>query len=84
MNAEIEISNIKAMVLPEDAIINFEGTDYVFVQLKEKEYILTEVKTGTKQDNFVEIIDGNALTQKLIVTKGAYTLLTTLKNKPEE
>ncbi len=84
MNAEIETTKGNAMVLPEEAIVNFEGKDYVFVQLKEKEYILTEVKIGIKQEGFIEIINGNSFGQKLIVTKGAYTLLMKLKNKSEE
>jgi len=84
MNAEIETTKGKATVLPEEAIVSFEGKDYVFVQLKEKEYMLTEVKIGIKQEDFIEIISGDSFDQKLIVTKGAYTLLMKLKNKSEE
>ena len=84
MNAEIETTKGNAMVLPEEAIVNFEGKDYVFVQLKEKEFMLTEVKMGIKQEGFFEINNGDSFGQKLIVTKGAYTLLMELKNKSEE
>jgi cobalt-zinc-cadmium efflux system membrane fusion protein len=84
MNAEIETTKGNAMILLEEAIVNFEGKEYVFVQLKEREFILTEVKIGIKQNGLIEIVNGNSIQQKLIVTKGAYTLLMKLKNKSEE
>jgi len=84
MNAEIETKNIKALAIPEDAVVSFEGKEYVFVTEKDKEYTLTEVKTGSKENGFIEIVNGEKLTQKPVVTKGAYTLLMKLKNKSEE
>lgn len=84
MNADIEVKSNDVLTLPEEAIVNFEGKEYVFVTEKDKEYILTEVKTGSKENGFIEILNGEKLTQKQIVTKGAYTLLMKLKNKSEE
>ncbi|MDX2174795.1 MAG: efflux RND transporter periplasmic adaptor subunit [Bacteroidota bacterium] len=84
MNAEIETKNDYAMVLPEEAIVNFEGKDYVFVELKEREYFLTEIEIGIKQNGLIEILNGNSIKQKPIVTNGAYTLLMKLKNKSDE
>jgi cobalt-zinc-cadmium efflux system membrane fusion protein len=84
MNADIEVKSNHVLTLPEEAIVNFEGKEYVFITEKNKEYILTEVKTGSKENGFIEIHNGEKLTQKQIVTKGAYTLLMKLKNKSEE
>lgn len=84
MNAEIEATNGNALVLPEEAIVNYEGKDYVFVEIHEREYMLTEIKIGIKQDGLIEILNGNSINQKPVVTKGAYTLLMKLKNKSEE
>ncbi len=84
MNAEIEIKNINTLTIPEDAVVSFEGKEYVFVAEKDKTYSLTEVKTGIKDHGFIEIINGEDMAQKSIVTKGSYTLLMKLKNKSEE
>lgn len=84
MNADIEVKSNHVLTLPEDAIVNFEGKEYVFINDKRKEYNLTEVKTGSKENGFIEILGGEKISQKSVVTKGAYTLLMKLKNKSEE
>lgn len=84
MNADIEVKSNHVLTLPEEAIVSFEGKEYVFVTEKEKTYILMEVKTGSKENGFIEIVNGEKISQKSIVTKGAYTLLMKLKNKSEE
>ena len=84
MNADIEVKSNHVLTLPEDAIVNFEGKEYVFINDKGKEYTLTEVKTGSKENGFIEILGGEKISQKSVVTKGAYTLLMKLKNKSEE
>ena len=84
MNAEIEIKKNKALTLPEASIVNFESKEYVFIAEKESQFTLTEVKTGSKENGFLEISNGEPFLQKNIVIKGAYTLLMKLKNKSEE
>jgi len=84
MNAEIEIKSNDALTLPEEAVVNFEGKEYVFVVLDKTNFQLTEVSTGTNENGIVELIGGQPLSNKKIVTKGAYTLLMKLKNKSDE
>ena len=84
MNAEIETKNNNVLTLPEDAIVSFEGKEYIFITEKEKQFTLTEVKTGSKENGFVEISNGEQFLQKKIVIKGAYTLLMKLKNTEGE
>lgn len=84
MNAEIEIKSNNVQAIPEEAIISFEGKDYVFIQTGEKEFEMKQVETGAKENQFIEIINSSVLSEKSIVTKGAYTLLMVLKNKSEE
>jgi cobalt-zinc-cadmium efflux system membrane fusion protein len=84
MNAEIEIKADNVMTLPEEAIVTFEGKEFVFVALDKSTFKITEVNTGNSENGFVEIINGEDLTRKNIVTKGSYTLLMSLKNKSEE
>ena len=84
MNAEIEIKNMATLALPEDAVVNFEGKDYIFVEDKANQFSIIAVKIGNKEDGFIEISNGVALASKSIVRKGAYTLLMKMKNMAEE
>ena len=84
MNAEIEVKNNKIFALSEDAIVNFEGKNYIFVANGNQKYSMTEVELGAKENNFVEIKNTQVFDNQNIVTKGAYTLLMKAKNKEEE
>lgn len=84
MNAEIEIKNNNAYALPEEAIVRFENNQYIFLAGDEGTYAIQEVKTGSAENGFVEILAGETLIDKKIVMKGAYNLLMTMKNKVEE
>ncbi len=84
MNAEIEIKNNKAYALPEEAIVRFENKQYIFLAGDEGTYSIQEVKTGSSENGFVEIISGESLIGKKVVIKGTYNLLMTMKNKVEE
>ena len=85
MNAEVEIKMNNVSSINEDAIISHEGKDFVFVSNGKNQFELVEIKTGSSENNFTEInsVDRKDLTNALIVTKGAYSLLMQLKNKSE-
>jgi cobalt-zinc-cadmium efflux system membrane fusion protein len=84
MNAEIEIKSHETLAIPEDAIVSFEGLDYVFIKKVGMEFEMKAVETGVKENKYVEVINSASFAEKQIVTKGAYTLLMSLKNKSEE
>ncbi|WP_395626518.1 efflux RND transporter periplasmic adaptor subunit [Daejeonella sp.] len=84
MNAEIQLKNDSKLAISEDAIVNFENSDYVFVQKSNNTFEMTPVKIGTLENGFIEVINAENFKGKQLVTKGAYTLLMTLKNKSEE
>ena len=84
MNAEIAIKNAKAYVLPEEAIVLFEGKQYGFIKNTDKEYSMQLLETGTVDKGFVEILHAEKMASKDFVIKGAYSLLMSLKNKVEE
>jgi membrane fusion protein, heavy metal efflux system len=86
MNAEIEQSNYQAYVLPEEAIVNYEKQNYVFVAKTNNQFEMMAVETGTVQNGKVEIKLGtnNDLLKNSFVTKGAYTLLMKMKNTEDE
>jgi cobalt-zinc-cadmium efflux system membrane fusion protein len=84
MNAEIQVKNSKAAVLPAESIVQFEGKQYVYFVRGGNQYEMTEVKTGESENGFTEIIKQTSETLSgVYVTKGAYSLLMMMKNKAE-
>ena len=86
MNAEIEQNNYQAYVLPEEAIVNYEKQNYVFVKKTNNNFEMIPIETGAMQNGKVEIKPGtnNDLVKNAFVIKGAYTLLMKMKNTEEE
>ena len=84
MNAELKIKSLSSMTIAEEAIINFEGGNYVFVAGPANQFTMTAIETGIKENGCIEIKNNHTFTGKQIVTRGAYTLLMALKNKTEE
>ncbi|MGL2963732.1 efflux RND transporter periplasmic adaptor subunit [Flavobacterium sp. RSB2_4_14] len=84
MNADIEIKSNDVLTIPSEAVVNFEGKEYIFIVNNKNQFDMTEVKTGSAENGFIEILENEQFLNKIIVTKGAYTLLMTLKNKADE
>ncbi|WP_432709686.1 efflux RND transporter periplasmic adaptor subunit [Pedobacter sp.] len=82
MNAEVEINSLEQEALPDEAIVNFENNDYVFVETGKNTYQMTAVKKGKMEDGFTAVDE--SLKGKKMVVKGAYSLLMKLKNTSEE
>jgi cobalt-zinc-cadmium efflux system membrane fusion protein len=90
VRAVIETGNNAVDALPEEAVVQSEGKDFIFVlkskNEEETQFEMKEVTTGVRENGFVEVI----LPQELeaengkIVTEGAYTLLSKMKNSEEE
>lgn len=84
INALIQINNNNAFVLNNDAIVNYEGGKFVFIQNENKNtFSMQEVQLGTITDKVSEILNYDLLQNKSIVIGDAYTLLMVLKNKEE-
>lgn len=84
MNAEIGLKNKMRNVLSDEAVVHFEGKEYIFANTGKNKFEMIEIGTGESENGFIEIISKSDLTGKEIVVKGAYTLLMSLKNKEEE
>lgn len=85
MNAEIEVKNSKAMVLPEEAIVRFENRHYVFIKKPGNSFEMKEITVGNTDNGYVEILTTEeGLTGYEFVTKGAYSLLMSMKNTSED
>lgn len=92
LKAIIDLGDNTVNALPEEAIVNFEGNEYVFI-LKEKttetpihyHFEMLLVKKGVTERNFTEVIlPENFDTKTQIVVKGAYNLLAHYKNENSE
>ncbi|WP_428223747.1 efflux RND transporter periplasmic adaptor subunit [Flavobacterium sp.] len=83
MNAEIETTIPEAKTINNQAIVSYEGKDYLFIQVSQEKYQMTPVILGQSNKDFTEVKNALDFKDKTIVTKDAYTLLMVLKNKEE-
>lgn len=86
MNAEVEVSTNNAFVIPNDGLVRFEGKEYVFTQTENQKYQMQQVITRNTENGYTQITfsDSSDISNKIVVTKGAYTLLMKMKNTEEE
>lgn len=80
MNAEIQLAPKNVNVLPDDAVVSFEGRQYLFEETGNKKFEMKEVSIGEAKDGFTSILNAQDFMGKNIVVKGAYALLMKLKN----
>jgi cobalt-zinc-cadmium efflux system membrane fusion protein len=84
LKAMIETSNHQSTALPDEAIVGFEGVDYVFVQTAANTYKMVEVKKGNSERGYTEVwLPQGVPADAKIVIKGCYSLLGKLKNNEE-
>ncbi len=83
MNAEIEAQRMESWTVPDDAIVSFEGKEYVFVERGNQSFEMAEIQPGQKEAGRTQITNFQIFIGKKIVTKGAYTLLMKMKNVAE-
>ena len=84
MNAEIMVRNQAATVVPDEAVVQFNNKNYVFVPTDSLQFSMREVQAGISENGFT-VISGAAITPETkVVVKGSYTLLMMLKNKQED
>ncbi|MDP3557735.1 MAG: efflux RND transporter periplasmic adaptor subunit [Bacteroidota bacterium] len=86
LKAYVEAGTQRLSALPNEAIVNFEGKDYVFVAEKEANHFkMLEVTKGISELGYTEIVTQEGLSnESLIVINGAYDLLAKIKNSEEE
>jgi len=73
VNAKVIQASEKSHVLPNEAIVRIEGVPHVFVA-HPKGYAPQKVQTGKRNETYTLIKNFKELTDKKIVTKGAYFL----------
>jgi cobalt-zinc-cadmium efflux system membrane fusion protein len=89
VKAWIEKAADAVPVLPNEAVVQSEGKDYIFIQTAQLEkgftYKMVPVKKGIQQDNLTQVtLPSTVAPDAVIVTKGTYALLSALINASEE
>ncbi|MEX2232415.1 MAG: efflux RND transporter periplasmic adaptor subunit [Cyclobacteriaceae bacterium] len=109
LNAVVETGGAQVPALPDDAIIDFQGTKYIFILAKGpagteegthaktqgqdegtreegQHFEMTEIETGHSEFGYTEIVSTeiSKLREGNVVVKGAYSLLSKMKNSEEE
>lgn len=85
MNAEIQVKNAKAFAIANDAIVQFEGKQYIYKVIGSLQFEMTQVNAGESVNGFTEIVSPtkDITSNAIFVTRGAYSLLMMMKNKAE-
>lgn len=84
VNAEVEIENKKALTVPEDAVVRWQGKFYVFTAIGNNQFQMNEVKSGVKNEGFTQITSDAISDSSKVVVKNAYTLLMSAMNNDEQ
>lgn len=85
MSAMLESRTDSVWCVPEEAVVRTGDGQAVFTANADGSHTLVPVSTGAQEYGFIEVVDPPAaLRQANVVVKGAYTLLSVLKNSGEE
>lgn len=84
LHAAIEVKSVQADAAPEESVVRYGDTEYIFIQTAPQQYHLQAVETGIHENGWVELLNlPGDLRQKNIVVRNAYALLGKLKNTME-
>ncbi|SDH16786.1 membrane fusion protein, cobalt-zinc-cadmium efflux system [Pedobacter terrae] len=90
LKAYVESGTNKVEALPDAAIVEFEGKKFVFIDQpagndnKIYRYRMMEVKTGVAENGYTQVSFAEHINDAKVVVKGAYDLLSKVKNVEEE
>ena len=85
MSATLEIETDTVWCVPEEAVVRSGDGQAVFTANTDGSYTMVPVTTGANEYGYFELVDPNAeLRARPLVVKGAYSLLSSLKNSGEE
>lgn len=91
LKALVESGSQKVAALPEKAIVEFEGSKFIFIEGKEKDkalrhFEMIEIIVGVTELGFTQVsaLNNIDLSREKIVINGAYDLLSKIKNSEEE
>lgn len=82
LKATFDIKNYQSKAIPENAVVHFEGNDYVFVAANDTTFVMNRVNVAGSFNGFVTL-QSDSLLSRRIVTKGAFNLLGAMKGGEE-
>lgn len=83
MNAAIKTTPQNSETISDEAVVDFEGKKYVFVETQPKTFKMTEIQTSVSENGKIALVELEKLKDKKIAVSGAYNLLMALKNQEE-
>ena len=84
MNAEVEGETQQGYSVPDDAVVTWEGRQYIFEEVAANTYKMFPVSIGNSENGWTQVLNiDERSSHKKFVTKGAYQLLMALKNVEE-
>jgi membrane fusion protein, heavy metal efflux system len=95
LSAYVETGGALVPALPDEAIVDYNGKKYIFIVSEEKHeegkskesgqyFMMLEIQTSNRELGFTEVNVPDSLSQAEVVVKGAYSLLSKMKNSEEE
>src|SRR5690606_8928867 len=84
VNIQVKTDDEEACILPEEAVVSFEGRNYIFEYMNRNTFRIIEVSPGKTQEGKTALTMNEDLLDKKFVGQGAYALLMALKNTPED
>lgn len=85
ISASIDVNSEESDVLPTNAIVNFEGKNFIFVSVGNNQFKAMPVTIGSSDGEYTRILtDPDFNRESSIVLTGAFELIGLLKNKEEE
>jgi membrane fusion protein, heavy metal efflux system len=94
LSAMVETGNAMVPALPDEAIISYQGKEYIFIEADgehktgdasdNKHFMMLEINTSNREMGYTEVSLPENTSQAQVVVKGAYSLLSKMKNSEEE
>lgn len=80
LTAKVELKGKEVYAIPSEAVVEFEGKKFVYVQKNKNQYLPVEVTSSVEENNFTAITNFKELVNQPIVLKASYALLMKDKN----
>ena len=85
VTALVDVNEAQVPALPEDAIVQSEGKNVIFIAKSPRMFEMAPVEIGATENGFTEVkLPSNVPASAKIVTKGAYHILAKKLNVGEE
>ena len=86
LSADIQTTETNALTVPNDAVVRFENKQIIFIEKEKGVFEMMEVALSVMDKQFSQItpLSISDISKQNIVTQGAYSILSKMKNKAEE